>query len=497
MGQMDMEMGHGDAALLRHNPPTEDVNMSFGSFGGREVSNCGRGDTSLNTTRQTVNTHNSILDLSRDEEDDEDDRSVLFEDLAAVSLDSDDDISAIVDQKFSLHTFLGDTFMNGLCTAEIGPEPPCAVVTTDCSSAHFSCNRVMKRSRRREDRVVVGTQIWDLLGCAADIGDLERDEIWSRRVDLSKPTRANIKNRLNRIRKLRNCAHGSLASTRHGITLSNSTAMPGPLERARTIDHHDHHSRYISQQGMNPIIPDYDGYDSDPEILSNECTPSPRRSVPQIPDDFENTMDEDMCIRDLVQVSSSPLWNFRSRAQTLSNMHFSQFQQTMNSTWTFTWHPNPQNVKDFGLDSAKPICVNVWIERGTALPNGHVAEPTIMWRDAYQPNLAGKHQLNKSTQKPWTMRLLNTCRIAASGSLDRSVYPLARSQNCFVLKTSQGNHEFLFEATSSDDVGTVCDRWKMTVARFASLAVMEDIDAIEREFFHPSCTSQMLVGDEY
>jgi hypothetical protein len=177
-------------------------------------------------------------------------------------------------------------------------------------------------------------------------------------------------------------------------------------------------------------------------------------------------------------------------------MIFLSLQQTLNSTWTFTWHPNPHNVKAFGLESSKPICANVWIERGTALPNGHVAEPTIMWRDAYQPNLAGKHQLNKSTQKPWTMRLLNTCRIAPTKSLDRSVYPLARSKNCFVLKTSQGNHEFLFETTSRDDLETVCDRWKMTVARFASLAVMEDIDAIEREFFHPSSGNQMLVADD-
>eukprot|EP00980_Cylindrotheca_fusiformis_P003214 scaffold732_cov114-Cylindrotheca_fusiformis.AAC.2 len=473
MGQMDVEISHGDSSLLRQNHSFDDVNMSCGSLCGqqRPSSPSDGQDRSMNSSRHTtVNIHNSILDLSKDEEEDDDEQSVLFEDLAAVSVDSDDDVSAIVSQKFSLHSFLGDTFMDGLCTADVAPEPPCAVVSTGCSSANFGCNRRKKRARSREDRVVVGTQIWDLLGCTADVGDLERDEIWSRRVDLSKPTRANIKHRLNRIRKLRNCNHGSLASTRHGITLSHSTAMPGPLERARTIDHEDHYAGYIGH-GMNPIVPDYDGYDSDPEVLSNENTPIPSRSVPVIPNDFDDRMDEDMCIRDLVQ-------------------------QTMNSTWTFTWHPSEQNVKDFGLESSKPLCVNVWIERGTALPNGHVAEPTIMWRDAYQPNLVGKHKLNKSTQKPWTMRLLNTCRIAPSSNLDRSVYPMARSQNCFVLKTNHGNHEFLFETTSSDDVGTVCDRWKMTVARFASLAVMEDVEAIEREFFHPTSSSQMLVIDD-
>lgn len=181
----------------------------------------------------------------------------------------------------------------------------------------------------------------------------------------------------------------------------------------------------------------------------------------------------------------------------ISEHSYFNSQETLNSTWTFTWHPNPQNVKDFGLDSSKPVCVNIWIERGTALPNGHVTEPTIMWRDAYQPNLQAKHQLNKSTQNPWTMRLLNTCRVAGcTGSLDRAVYPMARRLNCFVLRTSQGNHEFLFETPCEDEVQNVCERWKVTIARFASLAVTEDIDTIEREFFHPTSTSQMLIVND-
>jgi len=320
---------------------------------------------------------------------------------------------------------------------------------------------------------MLSTDILDLLGCAADPGTFERDEIWHRKLDLSKPTRANLKGRMRRIRELRNSAHRSHASSRHGVTLSHSKnggyGYPSVLKRAATSDEHDPLSMYIGK-GMDPIVSEYDGYDSDPEVLSNQYTPSSRQSVPASSLQAKASMDEDMYIEDLVQ-------------------------QTLNSTWTFTWHPNPHNVKEFGLESSQPICINIWIERGSALPNGHVTEPTIMWRDAYQPLLNGKHQLNKSTQKPWAMRLLSTCRIAVSGSLDRSTYPLARSQNCFVLKTSSGNHEFLFEASSSNDMRKVCQQWKLTVARFASLAVMEDIASIEREFFHPSFNNQMLTID--
>ncbi|KAL3943876.1 MAG: hypothetical protein SGBAC_002034 [Bacillariaceae sp.] len=439
--------------------------------------------SNLNTSRQTVNTHNSILDMSRDEEEDEEVKSVLFESLTVVSMDSSDDENASKgssstkdSKKFSLHRFLGEGFMDGLCTPDFVPGGPC-VVPTDCTQ-RFNCTRPRRNSRRSrrnqcDDRVNLSSDILDLLGCSADPGSFEREEIWHRKLDLSKPTRANLKNRMRHIRELRNSAHRSHTSSRHGVTLSNSRksgyGYPSVLKRSATFNEHDPLAKHFGK-GMQPIVPDYDGYDSDPEVLSSQYTPRPRESVPVPSIQTRPSMDEDMYIQDLVQ-------------------------QTMNSTWTFTWHPNPHNVKEFGLESVRPICINIWIERGTALPNGHVAEPTIMWRDAYQPFLTGKSELNKSTQKPWTMRLLSTCRIAASGSLDRSIYPLARSQNCFVLKTSSGNHEFLFESTSSNDMRKVCQQWKLTVARFASLAVMEDIASIEREFFHPSFNNQMLTID--
>ena len=165
-------------------------------------------------------------------------------------------------------------------------------------------------------------------------------------------------------------------------------------------------------------------------------------------------------------------------------------QETLNTTWTLTWHPNEQNRKDYGL-IAKPVCINIWIERGTVIhQSGIVIEPQFMWRDAYQPELA-KRKLNPSTQKPWTMRLLNTCRIAQAGNIDRNKYPLARKNCSFYLRCCQGE-EFLLEASSPEECSKVCQRWKMAVARFASLAVTEDIDGIAEEFFHPSTTSQML-----
>lgn len=163
-------------------------------------------------------------------------------------------------------------------------------------------------------------------------------------------------------------------------------------------------------------------------------------------------------------------------------------------------------MRDYHL-SNKPICVNVWLERGTVIAqSGVVVEPSFMWRDAYQPLLPHRRTLNASTQKPWSMRMLNACRIAPCGggsggspasSLDRTRYPLARLSSSFVVKASDGQ-EFLLEARSHDEVLAVTDRWKMAVARFASLAVTEDVERIAKEFFHPTLDSHILtVPDDF
>lgn len=274
------------------------------SFMERDTSNTYR-DSSLNNTRQSVNTHNSILDLSKDDEedDDEDDGSVLFESLAAISLDEDDESTMVQTKQFSLDTFFGDAFVDGLCSAEIIPTDSCNG-SPECSPSRLHCTRMPSEEPSRhyysnnEDRLVVGMDIWDLLGCSSAPGDQEIGEIWSRRVELNRPRRANIKNRMHRIHRLRSVAHGSVPSSRHGITFSASVV---PLERARTVDHEDPLARYIGG-GIDPIVPTYDGYDSDPEILSNEISPAPRQPLQGF-QDMEDVASDDLFIRDIVQVS--------------------------------------------------------------------------------------------------------------------------------------------------------------------------------------------------
>jgi hypothetical protein len=143
---------------------------------------------------------------------------------------------------------------------------------------------------------------------------------------------------------------------------------------------------------------------------------------------------------------------------------------------------------------SKPLCINIWIERGTVIPlSGAVIEPLLMWRDVYQPELTDRRKLNQSTQKPWSIRLLDTCRISnVQDNLNRSTYPLARKNCSFFLRTCTGQ-ELLLEASSQEERDNLCQRLKLAVARFASLAVTEDIDQISKEFFHSKSLS--IVGN--
>ena len=108
--------------------------------------------------------------------------------------------------------------------------------------------------------------------------------------------------------------------------------------------------------------------------------------------------------------------------------------------------------------------------------------------------------MSSSTMKPFSIRLLSICRVLEApthGELDRELYPLARPSCSFMLKTAApDNQEYLFEASTPEERDAIVQRWKVCIARFAALAVMEDLDAICREFFVPSITSRTLVPDD-
>jgi len=170
-------------------------------------------------------------------------------------------------------------------------------------------------------------------------------------------------------------------------------------------------------------------------------------------------------------------------------------QESLNITWTLTWHPDatataePRLPHQATADAAagashastaslhRSSCCNVWVERGTLVNNNAtMLEPNLMWRKAYQP--AGQRKLTNAM--PYSVRLLNLCRIVRE--YDRSKYPMARPSCTFVIKTADVG-DYCFEAATPQDCADVVRRLKLIVARFATLAIVEDMDAIVDEFF--------------
>ena len=51
---------------------------------------------------------------------------------------------------------------------------------------------------------------------------------------------------------------------------------------------------------------------------------------------------------------------------------------------------------------------------------------------------------------------------------------------------------YILEASSPKACQEIMQAWKVAIARFAALAVTEDIDVISKEFFYATTNSQML-----
>eukprot|EP00934_Nitzschia_sp_Nitz4_P006739 Nitzschia sp. Nitz4//scaffold49_size126201//53905//55629//NITZ4_003640-RA/size126201-augustus-gene-0.3-mRNA-1//1//CDS//3329553143//6729//frame0 len=527
---MQVQISYNQASLITASPEMMQVNVVLvesdddESVGrdpdvscARDTSNVGR-DVSMDNTRQTVNTQTSILDLTKDEEDDDesDVASVLFQDLhdtTPLRLIEDNEETEItqdapeVQEKAQPSNSLldhifprSDNFFDTLCRSPMSSTTcnnvSCTPTPMGCGN-HASDDTVAEPTVQdgtlvtSEARYQLETDVWNLLSCSVPPNGLELEYLWninlqgkvpsSQTIDQpSRPRRTSLKHRMSRIRRLRQERWSG--ATRHGLTISqegsDSLASSRMLtQRSVSMDNHDHVLFNRIGQGIDPIFPratttrghqtpgmSTDGYDSDPEL-----------SVPAI----------SVPVSSLADIDENP-----SDVYEHEHTIFYQVQETLNTTWTLTWHPNPHNIQEFGI-SREPMCVNLWMERGMVISQtGLVVEPTFMWRDAYQPHLS-QRKLNATSQKPWSMRLLSTCRIALCGRIDKKTYPLTRQDHCLVLKTCHGQ-EFVLEAQTSNQCRDICERWKLAVARFASLAVTEDIDAIANEFFHPTLSHQTL-----
>lgn len=116
-------------------------------------------------------------------------------------------------------------------------------------------------------------------------------------------------------------------------------------------------------------------------------------------------------------------------------------------------------------------------------------EPIIEWRDCYQPLGDGTRRskaVSSMAKTSNSIDMLSVCRIIKCDRLrngmDRSKYPFAKSSCSFIIRTNDKG-DFLFQASNMEERDDIVCKWKLVVARLASLAITNDGNALSREFF--------------
>ena len=395
----------------------------------------GSHDFGLEVSRVTVNTHTSLLNITED--DDEDDE---IEDIAGRSflLDLDDD------------EFERTVTPPACCADEMVVRNESGTTMLDQMAEQFVdtlCYRHNSKEKQLDPddpddllwegyRSLVEDDVLELLNWMTLPSDQELDFLWrstqgfhglfclkpdSSASPLSTtaskgPQRLSLRKRAMKIRRLREEHSFSPVSVRETRSFGFEQKIGVGME----------------------AIPS--GYDSDPEE-SFGFSPVPSPAPPLDTSDLQHLV-----------------------------------QETLNLTWDLTWHVPHQ----------APIPVQAWLERGAMLPRKMI-EPCLMWRRT------SRHTKAAATSEPISIRLLNLCRVLPPGaSLDRKAYPFVRNSQCIVLRTADENDEYVLTCHDRDNV---LERWKHVVARFATLAVMEDIQTIQKEFFRLVPNAQMLVPD--
>lgn len=222
------------------------------------------------------------------------------------------------------------------------------VVTSSTNTAAHYSNATFCTSP--EQRLQLETDVWNLLGCASPPDGLELEFMWNLNlqgksmaqpspVQPKRPMRASLKDRMNRIHRLRQ--ERWAGATRHGITLSSHNPpyryshYPRHRQNATGIIKHsvsmDYDDPLVSSRigpGMDPILPGtsattaaadnalftidaMDGYDSDPEfglpstlVQHEQSTPSPSSTSTSFMDEEPTGVDaKDKTIFQTVQVS--------------------------------------------------------------------------------------------------------------------------------------------------------------------------------------------------
>ena len=493
------------------------LETSFGSA--RDTSHTER--DVLETSRSAMHMHSSILDITEDCDEDEEyaalDGSFLFPEVSATADPLNESLDYRHPSAYQEVTSPAAHHQQHCCV----PLPRTEMMTTthdtsllDRMTERFVetlCFKGEKELKEQETLAWETTKrsveydILELLGCTSAPNEDEMEQVWAWSQSIlncvmpvkaldhislpPRPRRQSMRERASRLHRLRTerAMQGSSKQQQQQQLFQSPSPSPTSVllqNRVRSMDDRILQLSVLHPSGVSQLEDDLEkqigygmepisnceeielGYDSDPEEFSF----------------YENRLEPPVKL--LVATPLLPPPPPAVRRSTVQQECISTtVQDSLNQTWTLTWHQA----------NKRPVCINAWIERGTLVQsNNRMLEPNLMWREVYQADLP-KRKLNPTSKKPFNVRLLNICRILeAPATLDRAAYPTVRPSCSFLIRTSDDT-EYIFQAATAEQRNQVVRRWKLCVARFATLAVLEDMPAITAEFFTPMVTSQMLV----
>jgi hypothetical protein len=484
-----------------------------------DVSIFSRNSSVRDSSRLSANTHHSILNLNEEEDDDdadEDDefvhRNVHLDNVNLPYTMNTDSAAQDEDNDDLRSTATTDNFSASCCAGPQAPLQRCCGVTRDSLNAlraqTFGASSIFGTTRAptllefvtqrleslcfpshdqqtltplrdpgngaaRNGANTATTPSWvnyrlsleydvlQLLGCATPPDTDELERVWGKS-SRDSPFHASPSNHIiaepPRARKL--SSHERAAKVRHIVnsrcrnktrtTVVSPTSIVGPIPRARSLDPtmiSAKHSQTTFLPKLEPIQDGTDvGYDSDPEIRMGWHS------------------------------AASDTFLIKPQFET-DNQIYTTVQETFNLVWSLLLHDSSGNP---------PQTIAAWMERGTMVHGSKMVEPSLMWR-IETPSRS--KTLPTLATHPAQLRLLNICRVLTPAHSIPN-HPLVRVKHAILLKTTSPSNEetstWVLEAANQAERDDIVRRWKATIARFASLAVLEDMDIMLQEFVHDS-----------
>ncbi|GFH45420.1 hypothetical protein CTEN210_01895 [Chaetoceros tenuissimus] len=161
--------------------------------------------------------------------------------------------------------------------------------------------------------------------------------------------------------------------------------------------------------------------------------------------------------------------------------------ELVNASFTFIYHPNKKLYSKSRNKSSHPIICRCWFEMGSCLRKVLV-QPNFSWRPLSPKTSSCRQDRINLIQAPMFVDLLNIVRLTEPTVLDRSQFPFAKIENCFMI-TTNSKEKFLFEAKNREEKRKFLFSTKIMIARLASKIIVGEKDVFD-EFFTPLSSSR-------